>query len=64
MAAAPFLHHGIDIQARFTCIGHGRQASGTKNPRWGEKIMRRRKALMEELGFSPWSKCALFISTC
>jgi hypothetical protein len=33
-----------------------------KNPRWDEKTTRQTK--MEELGFLPWSKCALFISTC
>jgi hypothetical protein len=61
-AVTPLLHRGVDVQPRFTRIGHGGQASEMKNPSWDEKAMRRRK--MEELGFLPWSKCALFISTC
>jgi hypothetical protein len=61
-AATPLLHRGVDVQLRFTRIGHGGQASEMKNPRWDEKMMLQRN--MEELGFLPWSKCALFISTC
>jgi hypothetical protein len=30
MAAAPFLHRGVDVQARFTCIGHGDKRQGRK----------------------------------
>jgi hypothetical protein len=53
MTAAPFLHQGADVQARFTCIGHGGKHHGQKTLDGvrTKKTMRRRKALMKELGF-------------
>jgi hypothetical protein len=64
-AAALFLHQGIDVQARFTCIGHGdkRQGQKTLDRVRKKKMMRWRKALMKELGFFTLAKYALFIST-
>jgi hypothetical protein len=56
MAAAPFLHWGADVQARFICIGHGDRSQERKTLDGVRKkeTMRRRKALMKELGFLPW----------
>jgi hypothetical protein len=65
MATAPFLHQGADVQARFTCIGYGdsRQEQKTLDGVRKKETMRRRKALMKELGFYTLAKSALFIST-
>jgi hypothetical protein len=62
---APFLHRGADVQARSTCIGHGdkRYERKTLDGMRKKKMMRQKKALMKELGFSTLVKPALFIST-
>jgi hypothetical protein len=54
-AATLFLHRGADIQMRSTCISHGdkRWEGKTLDEMRKKKIMRRRKKLMNELGFLP-----------
>jgi hypothetical protein len=62
-AAAPFLHRGADVQARFTCIGHGdkRQGRKTLDGVRKKKMMRWRKALMKKLGFFyPGQVCSIY----
>jgi hypothetical protein len=51
----PFLHRGADIQTRSTCIGHGDKCweGETLDEMKKKKVMRRRKKLMNELGFLP-----------
>jgi hypothetical protein len=65
MTAAPFLHRGADVQARFSYIGHGDKCQGRKTLDGvrKKKTMWRRKAVMKELGFFTLAKRALFIST-
>jgi hypothetical protein len=60
-----FLHRGADIQMRSTCIGHGDKCweAKTLDAMRRRKMMRRRKKLMNELGFFTLAKRALFIST-
>jgi hypothetical protein len=60
---APFLHRGADVQARFTCIGHEDKCKGRKTLDGvrKKKMMRRRKALMNELGFFyPGQVCFIY----
>jgi hypothetical protein len=54
-AATPFLHWGADIQTQASCIGHGdkRWKGKTLDEIRKKKMMRRRKKLMNELGFLP-----------
>jgi hypothetical protein len=54
-AATPFLHRGANIQTRSTCIDHGdeRWEGKTLDEMRKKKMMRRRKKLMNELGFLP-----------
>jgi hypothetical protein len=51
----PFLPRGTDVQMRSTCIGHGDKSGEGKilDVMRKRKMMRRRKKLMNELGFLP-----------
>jgi hypothetical protein len=63
-ATTPLLHLRINVQARSTSIGHGRQMMGEKtlDEMRKMKTMRQRKIIMKELGFFSLSQHALFIS--
>jgi hypothetical protein len=55
MAVTLFLHWGADIQMWFSCIGHGDSCweGKTLDAMRKKNMMRRRRKLMNELGFLP-----------
>jgi hypothetical protein len=63
VAATSFLHRGADTQTRSTYLGHGDRwwKGKTLDAMRKRKMMRQRKKLMNELGFLPSPKHALFI---
>jgi hypothetical protein len=55
VATTPFLHWGIDVQARSIRIGHGDRCwkEETLDELKRKKMMRRKEKLMTGLGFFP-----------
>jgi hypothetical protein len=61
-AATSFLHRGTDIKMWSFCIGHGDSCweGKTLDAMRKRKMMRRRRKLMNRLGFCPHQTCFIY----